>query len=97
MAEWERLIDANTRVLVRHDGRPITRYAVMLQVRRDGKWLTIRLVDNAHGPHHMHRFDGPTKLEGVPFAWGHTVDVIPEAIDYMLTAWRAIIEGWESR
>jgi len=68
MAEWIQLIDANTRVLVRHEGRPITAYAVMLQVRRDRKWRTIRLVDNAHGDHHMHRFDGSTKLEGVPFA-----------------------------
>lgn len=54
-------------------------------------------VDNAHGDHHMHRFDGPTKLEGVPFAQGNTVDVIPEAIGYMLKAWRSIIEGWETR
>jgi hypothetical protein len=97
MAEWIRLIDMTTRVLIRYEGRPITTYAVMLQVRRDGKWLTIRLVDNAHGHHHMHRFDGPTKLEGVPFAQGNTVDVIPEAIGFMLEAWPSIVEGWESR
>ena len=97
MAEWIQPIDQNTRVLVRHEGRPITIYAVMLQVRRTGKWRTIRLVDNAHGRHHMHRFDGPTKLEGVPFAEGSTVDVIPAAIGFMLTAWQSIIEGWESR
>ena len=97
MAEWIRPIDTTTRVLIRYEGRPITTYAVMLQIRRGGTWRTIRLVDNAHGHHHMHRFDGPTKLEGVPFAQGNTVDVIPEAIGYMLQAWRSIIEGWESR
>lgn len=97
MAEWIQPIDADTRVLVRHEGRPIATYAVMLQVRRDRTWLTIRLVDNAHGHHHMHRFVGTTKLEGVPFAQGNTVDVIPEAIGYMLKACRSIIEGWEPR
>jgi UDP-N-acetylmuramyl pentapeptide phosphotransferase/UDP-N-acetylglucosamine-1-phosphate transferase len=97
MAGWIQPIDANTRVLIRHQGRPITTYAVMLQVRRHRKWQTIMLVDNAHGHHHMHRFVGTTKLEGVPFAQGSTVEVIPEAIGYMLKSWRPIIEGWESR
>jgi hypothetical protein len=97
MAEWIHPIDQSIRVLVRHEGRPITTYAVMLQAHRSGKWRTIRLIDNAHGHHHMHRFDGPTKLDGVPFAEGNIVDVIPEAIGYLRTAWRSIIDGWESR
>ena len=89
--------ESGTRVLIRHEGRPIQTYAVMLQVRRRRKWITIRLIDNAHGEHHMHRFDGTTKLGPVPFMAGKTEDVIPEAIGYMLKAWRSIIEGWETR
>jgi len=33
----------------------------MLQLRIEGKWQTIRLFDNAHGDHDMHRYTGSEK------------------------------------
>ena len=96
MKEWIQPIDLSTRVLVRMEGRPTHSYAVMLQVRRHRRWLKIRLIDNAHGTHHIHKFDGTTKLGAVPFAAGSTAEVVPEAIGYMLKASRSIIEAWES-
>jgi hypothetical protein len=53
------------RILVRHGGRPMTRYAAMLQTLRDGQWRTIRLIDNAHDTHHMHRYAGDFKRDAV--------------------------------
>lgn len=43
------------------------RYAVMLQLRIEGKWQTIRLLDNAHGDHDMHRYTGSEKQPGSGF------------------------------
>lgn len=40
-----RPLTADARVLVKLDGRPLERYAVMLQMRVRGNWQTIRLLD----------------------------------------------------
>ena len=39
----------DARILVRHGGKPMASYAAMLQLLRDGRWRTIRLIDNAVG------------------------------------------------
>jgi hypothetical protein len=54
-----RPLAADARVLVELEGRPLERYAVMVQLRIKGRWQTIRLLDNAHGDHDMHRYTGP--------------------------------------
>lgn len=54
-----RPLSDDARVLVDLDGRPLKRYAVMLQLRIEGRWQTIRLLDNAHGDHDMHRYTHP--------------------------------------
>ncbi len=66
----------------------------MLQLRVGGAWRTIRLIDNAHDRHHMHRFAGETKLEGVPFAVGDPREVLPAAIAYLARAADSIIASW---
>jgi hypothetical protein len=51
--EWIVLLERDgARILVRHGGRPMVRYAAMLQIFREGRWQTIRLIDNAHNEHH---------------------------------------------
>lgn len=50
-----RPLAADARVLVELDGRPLERYAATLQLRVEGDWQTIRLLDNAHGDHDMPR------------------------------------------
>jgi hypothetical protein len=82
------------RILVRHGGRPVTHYAAMLQILRDGQWHTIRLIDNAHDAHHMHRHAGDLKQDAVPFEAGSPRDVLPKAVAYLMRASSSIIESW---
>jgi len=56
----------------------------MLQLRMEGGWQTIRLLDNAHGDHDMHRYTG------------HAKEVAPKAILYLIDHWEAIAESWNS-
>ena len=70
-----RPLAADARVLVELEGRPLERYAVMLQLRIEDRWQTIRLLDNAHGNHDMHRYTGPEKQPAERFAEGTVNDV----------------------
>jgi hypothetical protein len=83
-------------VLVELAGRPLERYAVMLQLRVDGQWQTIRLLDNAHGDHDMHRYTGAKKQPAERFAEGAVTEVAPMAIRYLIDHWEAIAESWKS-
>ncbi len=71
-------------------------YAVMLQIRIDDRWQTIRLIDNAHGEHDMHRYTGSEKLAAERFADGYVREVVPMAIRYLITNWEAIAREWQS-
>ncbi|HTR72945.1 MAG TPA: hypothetical protein VMG80_05050 [Solirubrobacteraceae bacterium] len=84
----------DARILVRHGGRPVTHYAAMLQILRDGRWHTIRLIDNAHDAHHMHRYAGDVKQDAVSFASGDAREVLPKAVAYLVRASNSIIESW---
>lgn len=72
------------------------RYAVMLQLRIEGKWQTIRLLDNAHGDHDMHRYTGVEKQPAERFSDGAANEVAPEAIRYLIDHWEAIVESWKN-
>jgi hypothetical protein len=43
-----RPLAADARILIDLEGRPIERYAVMLQLRVEGQWQTIRLLALIH-------------------------------------------------
>lgn len=91
-----RPLAADARVLVELDGRPLERYAVMLQLRIEGRWQTIRLLDNAHDQHDMHRYTGAKKQPAERFAEGAVSEVAPMAIRYLIDHWEAIAESWKS-
>ena len=91
-----RPLATDARVLVELDGRPVERYAVMLQLRIDGRWQTIRLLDNAHGDHDMHRYTGSEKQPAEQFADGAVTEVVPTAIRYLIDHWEAIAESWKN-
>lgn len=91
-----RLLSPDARVLVDIEGRPMQRYAVMLQLRIEGEWQTIRLLDNAHGDHDMHRYTGSEKQPAERFAEGSPNEVAPKAIRYLIDHWEAIAESWKS-
>ncbi len=91
-----RPLAVDARVLVELEGRPLERYAVMLQLRIEGRWQTIRLLDNAHGDHDMHRYTGAEKQSAERFAKGTVNEVVPMAIRYLIDHWEAIVESWKS-
>lgn len=86
----------DARILVELDGSPLTRYAVMLQLRIEGRWQTIRLFDNAHGKHDMHRYTEAEKQPAERFAEGAVNEVAPTTIRYLIDHWEAIAESWKS-
>ncbi len=88
----------DARVLVRVGGRPATDYAVLLQLEVQGRWTTIRLIDNHLDEHHMHRYDGPTKRQpGERFAAGKLEEVLPKAIEHLVGSATSIIEAWKTK
>ena len=95
---FTRPVDEDARILVDLEGRPMERYAVMLQLLIEGKWQTICLFDNAHGDHDMHRYTGSEKQPAEPFEKGEAKDVAPRAIRYfsLIDHWEAIAESWKS-
>lgn len=86
----------DARILIEFEGRPLECYAIMLQLRIEDRWQTIRLFDNAHGHHDMHRYTGSEKQPAERFAEGSVNDVAPKAIRYLVDYWEAIAESWKS-
>jgi hypothetical protein len=87
---------ADARVVVRIGGRPVNTYAVLLQFEADGRWTTIRLIDNHLDEHHMHRYDGPSKRQpGERFAVGKIDEVLPKAIEHLVEKANLIIDSWK--
>lgn len=86
----------DARILIEFDGRPLERYAIMLQLRIEGDWQTVRLLDNAHGDHDMHRYTGSEKQPAERFAEGAVNEIAPQAIDYLIEHWKAIADSWRS-
>jgi hypothetical protein len=85
----------DARILVRHGGKPMTSYAAMLQLLRDGQWRTIRLIDNAHDVHHMHRYAGDLKRDAVSFETGDPRDVLPKASPIWCEPRSRFIASWQ--
>lgn len=93
---WVQRLAEGVRTYVEVQGRPLSRYAVTLQVRSEGEWRTIFLFDNAHGDHDMHRYTGVTKLPAERFMEGEPRDVLPAAISFLVNHWEAIVASWKS-
>jgi hypothetical protein len=88
-------LDQDVRILVEREGQPLSQYAVMLQVLRNEDWQTIRLFDNAHGQHDMHRYVLDEKQPPERFHNGTAREALPAAILHLKEHWQAIVEGWE--
>jgi len=95
MEHFVRPLAENARILVEWEGRPLERYAVMLQVHIEGTWQTIHLLDNAHGQHDVHRYTGSEKQPAERFADGSARKVIPQAIAYLISNWEGIARSWQ--
>jgi hypothetical protein len=56
--------------------------------------LTIRLIDNHPGEHHMHRYDGPCKRQpGERFVVGRIDEVLPKAIEHLVENANSIVDS----
>lgn len=86
----------DAQILVEVEGRPVSRYAVMLQLRINDRWQTIQLLDNAHGDHDLHRYTGDQKQAAEHFMDGPVSTVIPTAIAYLISNWERIVSSWEN-
>lgn len=96
MEHFVRPLANNARILVECEGRPLRRYAVMLQLHVECTWQTIHLLDNAHGQHDVHRYTGPEKQPAERFADGSIRKVMPQAIAYLISNWEGIAKSWET-
>jgi hypothetical protein len=55
---------ADVRISITRSSTHPVEYAVVLLARREGRWHTVRVFDNAHDPeeHHEHRYVGEEKV-----------------------------------
>ncbi len=67
-------------------------YAVVLLARRDGRWHTVRVFDNAHDPeeHHEHRYVGDEK-QPPTVTHGPVNDAMHAAILACRASWADIV------
>lgn len=93
---WIRPLAQGVRVYVEVQGRPLHRYAVTLQILAADGWQTVFLLDNAHGDHDLHRYNGTRKLPAERFMEGEPRDVLPAAIAFLVNHWEAILKSWKS-
>jgi hypothetical protein len=72
------------------------KYSIVLVVRREGCWHTVRTFDNSHAveEHHEHRYRGNEKRP--PIVTYGPVNVAMSAADKKLRqSWEAIVRSWE--
>jgi hypothetical protein len=92
---WEQAVNATTRVRVVADGVPVHTYAAVLEVLVDERWTAVRLIDNAHGRHEMHKYTGKEKQVAEPFMDGDVRDVMPKAIAFLQEHSEGIVRTWK--
>ena len=82
-----------TRFVTEHGA--VSRYSVTLLAWRSGRWTTVRVFDNAHGEHEMHRYtqDG-SKQPGEPFHHGSASEAMSAARLWVMEGWEAMVEAW---
>jgi hypothetical protein len=82
-------------VIERTSAYPVE-YAIVLLVRRDGRWHTVRIFDNAHNPqeHHEHPYIGSEKQPPI-ITRGPVNDAMHAAELKLRSDWRDIVHEWE--
>jgi hypothetical protein len=69
---------------------------VALRFLGEGGWRTVRLLENAHGQHDVHRYTGDVKQPAERFLEGTPQEAFPQAIRYLAQHWEAIAQPWNS-
>jgi hypothetical protein len=91
------LVDDLVRIYAAYRGRVAPmEYAVMLQVRIEGRMRTIRLFDNAHGSNEMHEYTGAEKQPAEPFLADQPPnEAMPATIEYLENNWEEVLYSWK--
>jgi hypothetical protein len=73
----------------------LTRYSVTLVASKDGAWHTVRVYDNAHGRHDMHRHTiSGGKQPAETFHYGTASEAFNEALAAVDAGYEEMIAGW---
>lgn len=86
-------VDIDVRFL--RQRRTIIDYAIVLLAYERGEWRTVRVYDNTHGDHDMHRYnrDG-VKQPAVSFHRGSAGEAMRSAIAAVQRGYMEMIESW---
>lgn len=91
------LFHSAARIRVETRGRKIDDYTVVLLVRVEDEWRTVRVYDNHLGSHHMHRYNrSGGKQPPARFHAGSTNEALAAAIAHLKAHYEAIIAAWKS-
>lgn len=72
----------------------VVRYSVLLLVRHNGVLRPVRLFDNAHGDHDMHRYIGSEKQSAEPAHPGSAGEAMRDATARIEDGYEEMIESW---
>ena len=73
----------------------VTRYSVTLVAWIEERWETIRVFDNVHGRHEMHRYTrSGGKQSGILVYHGENGAAMRAAKDWIENSYERMIEGW---
>jgi hypothetical protein len=76
-------------------GEGVERYSVVLAAESGGEWQAVRVWDNAHGQHDMHRYSGSTKEDAVVAHHASPTEAMRDAIAQAKSAYRRMIDAWK--
>lgn len=94
--QWEPPIVMHVRFTTRR--RDVTNYAILLTTVRQGKVLSVRLYDGAHGINEMHRYRRDQRKQPPEIFHGGTLgEGMRAATDQIERTYQSMIEGWQSQ
>jgi hypothetical protein len=75
----------------------LVRYSVVLLAAESGEFRAVRVFDNSHGPHDMHRYTrGGEKLAAEVFHRGSASEAMNAALRLVRSRWRGMVEAWRA-
>jgi hypothetical protein len=74
----------------------LSRYVVVLLGRRGAGWMVVRVFDNTHDEHEMHRYTRQgDKLPGERVHDGSASEAMNDAIDWMARRGEELVREWQ--
>jgi hypothetical protein len=97
--EWEQALAQGAQLYVRFSVVPpvLVSYSVLLATQADdGQWHTVRVYDNAHDQHEMHRYTRRGgKQPGVVVHHGSANGAMRDAISSIRHGFEEMITAWQ--